>query len=549
MTKLKSLFNLDLIRSGNIDTRFIGEVTSLSIFEQNTKNFNVDGLFSTIIFGEVGSIDRNEKYGVIKLNVKILHPMVYKHFSSLRKLYMDMMYGKEYGRWDSKLKDFVPSNVNEGVTGYEAVVSKIKQIKFNDNDSVQRKFKIRLLDKYKFEELFIDSIIVVPAGLRDYTMDENGKPSEDEMNDYYRAIMSNAKVAASMRLKDTDVDISNPIRIRTQLAMDKLYHYIFTIISGKTGFSEGKWQKRGIAGGTANVITGTPPVRTKLQEPKAAGYNHTLIGLYQYIYAIKPIVKHRITTMYINRIFDPNSTKAKLVDKKSMTTKYLEVSNDTRDVWLSEDGLNKIMSKFSNEALRNDPILVEDNYLLLMHNTGKTLEIVYDTNDIDPKWNKKHLVPMTYGEFFYLAVVELVDKYPALLTRYPAAQHGNIYPTIPYLQTTMTAKRIIWIKRNQIDENGKVITEEIPLTNYIDKNSRWLNSLSPNASRLERTGGDFDGDKVNFTVVYDEDSVKELKDILKSKEMYISPTGELTFSTSTATIEYVMKSMTGGLNK
>jgi hypothetical protein len=57
---------------------------------------------------------------------------------------------------------------------------------------------------------------------------------------------------------------------------------------------------------------------------------------------------------------------------------------------------------------------------------------------------------------------------------------------------------------------------------------------------LQRLDADFDGDKVSLNVLYTEESIAEINKLLNSKEFYITPTGEITFSIKTDTLELVM---------
>lgn len=159
-------FNLDLLFLKNEHTRSIGLVKDLSIFESSSNNFNPHGLFSTEIFGRVGSEERNSRYGYINLHVKVLHPLLFKQIVSLKKLYENIMLGKIYAKFDNTIKDFVSANSNDGETGYEFFLKHFSKIKLEDNGSDGRLFKIKLLDKYKLEDMMIDKFLVLPAGLK-----------------------------------------------------------------------------------------------------------------------------------------------------------------------------------------------------------------------------------------------------------------------------------------------------------------------------------------------------------------------------------------------
>jgi len=53
-------------------------------------------------------------------------------------------------------------------------------------------------------------------------------------------------------------------------------------------------------------------------------------------------------------------------------------------------------------------------------------------------------------------------------------------------------------------------------------------------------------DKVSFTVLYTNDSIKEIDKLMSRKEFYISPDNRLVFSPVTGTLDYVVTAMARG---
>ena len=54
----------------------------------------------------------------------------------------------------------------------------------------------------------------------------------------------------------------------------------------------------------------------------------------------------------------------------------------------------------------------------------------------------------------------------------------------------------------------------------------------------------FDGDTVSLNVVYTEDSIKEVNDLLNSNKYYLSPEGSIAYSADDDVISLVLKHMT-----
>ena len=54
----------------------------------------------------------------------------------------------------------------------------------------------------------------------------------------------------------------------------------------------------------------------------------------------------------------------------------------------------------------------------------------------------------------------------------------------------------------------------------------------------------FDGDTVSLNVVYTEDAIKEINDLLNSNKYYLSPEGSIAYSASDDIIKLVLAHMT-----
>ncbi len=475
--------NLELLFLKKEHLRSIGQVTELAIFEPTGNNFNVDGLFSTEIFGRVGSEDRNAKLGYIDLKIPVLHPLIFKHIVSLKKLYKDIMYGKTFAKFDTKTKDFIVSNADEGSTGYAFFIKHFSKVKIEDRDSDARLFKIKLIKKYKMEELLIDKYLVLPAGLRDYIVDDNGKPSEDEVNEIYRKLLTAANLITNISTKSDEVDMLDPIRIKIQATIVEIYDHFIGLMDGKKKFIQNKWTKRAIRDSTRNVITPTISNITDLTKKDSnVNTKNTVIGLYQYVKALGAIAKHNITNKILINIFDQHSNNATLVDKESLRSVTVDIKPKTKNMWMSEEGLTGVINKLAQEEIRSEPVEIEDYYLCLIYDDGKNIKIVFNSNDLPNDKDEKYLRPMTYAELMYLSIYEDVKKYPGFLTRYPVANVGSINASIPYVKTTVKG-RTVNILDISWEEKDKVVE-------YPKKNEMFMGSLSVAARTLDVLGAD-----------------------------------------------------------
>ena len=537
MFKLE-LFNIDLLLPTKTMVANMGEVKSLVIMEPSTMNFDAEGLFSTTIFGQAGSDARNYSYGYIDLKVPIMHPLVYNHVISLKTLYKDILAGNVYAAWDDKEKDFVQGNIDNGDTGYAFFIKHFDDIVFKQTGSEARDYKIKVIDKSSRSHGLMNYLIVEPAGLRDYVIDKSGKHSEDEINSLYRRVLMNVNMLANFNITPSNIATVDSMRFKIQAIVAEVYEYIIALMDGKSKFNQGKWTKRAIRGGTRNVITPIPAKITDLTDrERVVSFNNTTVGIYQYLKALDTMAYHSIITKFSQHAFKYGSTVASLVSKETMKTVSTEVSTKTFDAWMSEDGLNAMINRMAQEEMRSEVVEVESKYYLcLVYDDGKNVSVVFNTDILPDNVDRKKLRPITYAELLYISVADTVGRFPALLTRYPISGLGGIYPTIPYLKVTLHSRKV-----TILDETFEpdFIAPEYPILG-----EKYYNSLSPHSTKLDRLGGDHDGDKVSFTILLTDEAIEEVNNLMNSREFYITPDGHITYSVSTKDLDIVAKIMT-----
>lgn len=532
------LFNMDLLLPNKSTISKMKQVKSLNIYESSTTNFDHEGLFSVEIFGYVGSEERNSRFGYIDTIVPIMHPEIFKKIISLKVFYNNILSGKSFARWDDEEKDFVPDNIDTGNTGYDFFIKHYDKIVFSRTGSESRDYKIKLIDKSGRSKGLSNYILVEPAALRDYTIDKSGKPTEDEINAFYRKLLMYSNTLSNYNISNDNLELVDSIRYKIQLVFVELYDYIINLMNGKTKFIQSKWVKRSVRGGTRNVITSLSNKIHNLKDKKRiVSFNNTVIGLFQYLKALDQLTYHHVFNNFSHNIFTQGTHNAKLIDKDTLKTVSATIKTKTYDRWMSEDGLNSIINSFSQEEVRSLPIELEDKYYLcLIYDDGKHIAPVFNTDDFPEDRDAKYLRPITYAELFYISIAETIGKLPGLLTRYPIAKLGGIYPTIPYVKTTLSSRKVTLLDPG--------FTESMTLVEYPILKDRYYNSLSPHYTKLDRLGGDHDGDKVSFIIVQSEESIDEINKLMNSREFYITPEGKITYSVSTTDLDIVAKIMT-----
>ena len=486
MENNKKLLNFDIITPNKSVIELIGQVSKLNIFEfSGSQEFESEGLFSTKIFGSIGSNTRNETFGYIDLGVKILHPLVYEYLLSIDSFYASIILGKT----KAIFKDGNFEESEDGRTGLYFFMNHFEKIKLEDRDSDQRKNKIALLERNCNKASMSNYILVLPAGLRDYTIKENNTPSEDDINNIYRTLLSisNTIKNINISLEDEMSDLYNTIIISLHDNFLKIYNYIKDILDGKTGLIQSKWTKRSVKYGTRNVITPSTNLVKDLRSVNFIKPTDTVIGLHQYISGISPIFKRGIVNI-VSEVFDGDANKAYLYDPKTLKPILRDISPKDKKDWVSYEGIENLMDKFSQDDYKYLPVKINGYYLGLVRDDGKNVTLYFNEEvELD-----KNVRPITYLELFYLVVYDNRNKYPGMITRFPVDSMRSSYLCTFYLKTTIEDRQVTYRHNN----------EEKIVYNYPILDQKPFNSLSPHFTRIEGLNADYDGRKICFLIFY-----------------------------------------------
>lgn len=529
-------FNIDLLIPTKEMLKLTGQVTALDIFEGSSRNFHPQGLFSSEIFGKSGDERRNRRFGFIDMKIPLFHPIIFKALEDLKGLYGEIMAGKSYAIFDETIHDFIKASPMTGQTGYAFFLSRFKELEFEQRPSTRREFYIKLVEKYR-DNCMTTKLPVLPAGLRDYIIDESGKPSKDEVNDYYWKILSlsNLVTDVSIRLNPESTDQT---RYNIQLALNDLFNHYVSLLEGKKKFILGKWAARKVNNGTRNVITAIDNDTTELNGPLTMGGNDTAIGLYQFLKANLPISLHELRNGILSKIFLGPNSPAVLVNKKTLHKEMVELKPAYYDKWMTDEGLEKILNQFGNEDLRHNVLQAENHYFCLIYKDKQYYKILQDIDELPEGWNKENVHPITYAELLYLSVYKKAHDTPVFMTRYPVINYGGIYPSWCFLRTTINSQCLTELGEDWKPTEFKAI--QFPIVG-----EQFMNSLCPAFIHLGRAGADFDGDTMSANTIYTDEAKAEVKNLLNSRMYYIGPNGKLNFNPESDIAKLVLKSATG----
>jgi hypothetical protein len=528
-------FNITLLQLTDELVQGIKPVTVLDIFDTHTKNFASEGLFSTEIFGKVGSKDRMMRFSYIQLNINILHPIIYNAIVNLKSFYGDIFKGTQYALFDESTKSFVKATPDEGKTGYNFMIKHLPSLRFEHNSSDKRELKIELIEKFK-EKALTNRIVVIPAGYRDFSVGEDNRPTEDEINSIYRKFISKNNLLTK-NIKQNESPEYDSIAYSLQETFNDLYDYIKNMLSGKNKLILGKWAARRVYNSTRNVASAPMLKVYDLDSEDSVKMDETQIGLYQYIKATAPITIHHLKTKFLNDRILGNGN-ALLINKKTLKEESLVLNNNELTRWFTDEGLEKVINSFSIEDVRPLPVVIDDHYLKLVCRKDNKVFLINDIDEIPGSLSTDICYPISYQELFYLAVGNDYKNHPGFLTRYPITGAGSIYPSYIYLRTTVHADRVSLVDKN---DTTKVIEN---LSQYPRPNENYFDTIAVSPIHMRRLDLDFDGDTMSFTAVFSDQSVQEIRKLLNSTKFYKDFRGNLSFGSGYDTAAYVIKNVT-----
>lgn len=530
--------NIDLLFASDKEIQGMLPIQAQDIFEASSKNFHPKGLFSTEIFGRVGSEHRNRLFSYIDLKVDIIHPFLFKHLMKLSSLYEDIITGKKYVTFNKSTGDFEESDIVNGFTGYDYFFKHIPLIKFEERESRSRQNNIRMWKKYK-NNFSINRFLVIPAGLRDYTVDDAGQPSEDEINTLYRRVMG---LAFSLEVfeRGNNTSYLDPVRLNLQIAVQNVYEYLLNMLKGKKGLIQQHFASRRIMDSTRNVLVAYTPTIEKVGDPRSVDSNKAALGLYQFLRAFIPACVKEVREQFGINVFPTTAGTASLIDKKTLKKEFVVSTPETQDMWMSYDGLEKVFASYGDHSLRHMVLEQDGRYMALLYDDGKRVRLLFDIDEVPEGFDRTKVKPATLTEVLYLCVFQLAFESYGFVTRFPVASYGGIYPSGVHLRTTIQGRVCTLLDENW---NESVTIPEFPI-----RDISFFDALTPSVAHLKALGADHDGDTGSFNGIWAEESREEVKKLLNSWTYYTKASGSMAFSFSDDIADLVLLSLTSKSN-
>lgn len=534
-------FNIELLVVSSADTKGLNEIKTLSIFDNTSKNFHPEGLFSTSIFGKVGSEYRTRVFGYIDLKAPVLHPLVFDAITASKAFYGDIMAGKSYAKWSAATSSLEESNAVEGKTGMAFFLENLSKIKFERNESITRDFNLDLIFKaLKEDRAELEYLLVLPAGLRDYIIDQAGKPTEDDVNKLYRKILMQASLIDRLTYKMNPASADH-VNYTIQKLVCKIYEYFQDMLEGKNKLILGKLVSRKTFNSTRNVFSSNIEQTVHADDPTRLGFNETAVGLFQFLRSIVPMSLYHMKNNYLVNVFPSTESVAYLTNVKTLKKEQVFIKEVQKDFdnWVGMEGLLGVINKFGNNVIRHEFVTLDHGhyYMGLIYNDGECFKFLQDIDEVPEGRDKAHVKPITLAELLYISVYKLNKKLPGYVTRYPISGFGSIYPSLVHMRTTIPS-----VKLYELDNEWNK-TEDLAICFPIT-DAPFFDTQAPHHSHLTRLGADFDGDMGSLQVVLSDEAIEEVNSYLKKASYYVDDQKQFSFSIKTDTLETVLGYLT-----
>lgn len=536
-TESKPPLNLGLIFATNEDVKGMIAIETQDTFDGMTKNFHPRGLFSSEIFGKPGSEYRNRMFSFIDLRVDVIHPHLYNTVVKVKALYGEIMAGRSYAIFDEKLKDFVPSTILEGKTGYAFFFDNYPKVAFEERESRSRKKNIKLLYKYR-EKYWITRLLVIPAGLRDYMVDEMGRPSEDELNPLYRRVMAFAFSLENFQ-RGQNIEFLNNQRNNVQQAVQAVFNHLINLLKGKKGLIQQHYATRSVMNSTRNVLAAHTPKVDRVGDIRSVDSNQTVVGMYQFLRAFIPFNVKEVRERFSANVFPTSSGTASLINTKTMKREMVVVGSEHHDLWVTYDGLEKVFASFEDHYVRHQELLIDGYAMALLYDDGERVRLVFDPEAMPEGYSKDHLRVATLTEVLYLCTRRVAHDAYAFITRFPVAGYGGVYPAGVYLRSTMDSRIVTELREDWTYGSADDVIGEFPI-----RNIGFFDAMTPAVVHLQALAADHDGDTGSFTGVWTTEGREEIKRLLNDWSYYISSDGVMNFSFADDIAKWALLSMT-----
>ena len=496
-----------------------------------------DGLLSNEIFGVTAS-DRTEIFSYIELaGETFLHPLAYKTWCRLDSNVKMCVFELDNFRLDKETGKLVLDP--NGGTGLKFLRKIIKDVDFKKTQSIKREVNINFLETFR-DNLFMDNLIVLPAGYRDVNT-EQSRLGVGEVNKLYDNVLRD--VNALKESEDYGLSMNGSLRGRIQEGIVAIYDWICfgrfngvdspaTGLSRKLGLIRRAGMRRTFDWGARLVIC-SQNLRVESLDDLEIDTDSIGIPLAALCANFYPYMLYHIRQYFENNLSFVKYMQVMYMDEKDKKKPPFYADLVSWREEFSDERIKKELDSFMHgSSNRFVPIEMpiadqyKGKYKPYLTFKGRYIDSKKAVEDyqagkiVDVESYPLIERPMTWADLFYRAAKEIVKDKMTLITRYPMDSYWNQFPArIVVISTIETEPMII---------NGKLyktypkIRKEDILKNSSNK---WVDVATPNNARLGTFGADFDGDTISSKTPFSIEANQELYDLTNSKMNYIGLTG------------------------
>lgn len=498
-------------------------ITATDTFQGMTKNFHPEGLYSTEIFGLVGSEERDATFSYIDLKLDIISPTVCLGLFKLKALYGDICAGKRFATWNAKEKDFEPalSGDKNADTGFNFFLAHYKELNPARNDSMRRDDSLDFF--FKFRDVSLSRYaLVLPAGLRDLVVRQDGRDQEEDIGGLYRRLISLSRAIPD---RNARVDLTDPVRWKLQSTFNDIWMYFFNILDGKGGFARRKVTRRRLMNGTRNVLSSFPTGSKVMGREDEVRPTDTRMGLYQTLKALLPVAQYHIRERYLSNIRAGDGNLYG-VNTKTLRREFMEVRGKVYDLFTTDDGIETLINRMEARELRHQPLMIDaTHYVALIYQDKHNFKVFFDIEEMPKTFDRGLVRGLSLAELLYLSGYDLWNSYFSDITRYPVAGRGSTYASTIRLETTTSSLFL-----RELEDDWTTIKPK-PAVSFPDRTvETFVESMAPHPSRLAGLGGDYDGDTGSANSAMSMEALEENRRWVNSKNYWFATDGSFKVS-------------------
>jgi len=468
---------IELLVPNRMYVQHMREVTSTASLDANNKIVE-DGLYSEHIFGPVGSGERLNRFSYYDLHTEIIHPRIYDMLITVNTLYKDIISGEVRAK-------FIQGNYKideDGETGYEFFKSNILDMQIKKGVLKSKNKKIDVINKAISNQTITSRyLLVLPAGMRDITVDGD-RVEEDDLNNNYKRVFNAKEILKYQKASSVYSSLHNTFLIKLQHDIVDLFSAVYIRLKGKKGFIGGHVSNRRVEYSTNNVIAGHNEEIEDLEDESYDVLNSTSIGLLQYAKASEPLAKHGILKYFSSDRFNDALSTA-MVYNDDLKLEEVSVGVKVVKEWTTSNGLGGLINKFKDYYFRELPVTIKDKKgnkrnLFYVRDRGDRVEVI--DGHVPKGMNVR---PLTYGEMLYISMKDYKDILGGTMVRYPISDQASTNVLKFVVNTTAKSRTVLITVRGV----------EVEIKKYPIIGSAWNESLAPSYVLLAGYRADFDG--------------------------------------------------------